>query len=225
MKAKRAEIHSNRFHVGTLMNPTHAIAAETEIASTGAMPGFDHERDRQAAVEAVQSPESQTKRRASFFRYLVAIGIGVVGTLTWQSYGEATKQTTATRAPELGWSPEAKVARWGQLGWTRQSADLENAAVWLSTAETPQPSPVAQVITETLDETAQRQQMALSLAALRQMVEQIAAGQEKMASEINKLAVDVEMLSKIPAHPPQPHIAPARKPMPAPLSPSRSPPH
>jgi len=213
------------------MNPTHEMAAETKTESTGAMPGFDHELERQAAVEDLQrllskrTPESQTKRRASFVRYLVAIYlvaicIGVVGTLTWQSYGEATKQTTATRAAELGWSPDAEVARGGQLRWTKQSADLENVAVWLSTAETPQPPPVAQVITETLE--AQQQQMAPSLAALRQMVEQIAAGQDKMASEINKLAVDVEMLSKIPAHPPQPHIALARKPTPTLLPPSRS---
>jgi hypothetical protein len=199
------------------MNPTHEMATETKTGSTGAMPGFDHELERQAAVEDLQrllpkrTPESQTKRRASFVRYLVAIYlvaicIGVVGTLTWQSYGEATKQTTATRAAELGWSPDAEVARGGQLGWTKQSADLENAAVWLSTAGTPQPP----------------QQMAPSLAALRHMVEQIAAGQDKMASEINKLAVDVEMLSKIPAHPPQPPVAPARKPTPTLLPPSRS---
>jgi len=46
----------------------------------------------------------QTKRRAlrGFASYLVAICIGVAGTFAWQSYGEATKQIIATRAPELG---------------------------------------------------------------------------------------------------------------------------
>ncbi len=204
-----------------------------ETETTGAMPGFDHGLDGHAALEdfqrllAKRPPESQTKRPALFVRYLVAICIGVVGTLSWQSYGEATKQAPATTAPELGWSPDAKLAKWvQQLGWTKQSADLENAALWLSAPEAPQPPAVAQVVTETLDDTAQRQQMALSLAALRQTVEQIAASQDKMADEINKLAADVEMLSKIPAHPPQPRVAPVRKPMPTPLRPSpRSPPY
>ena len=52
----------------------------------------------------------------AFVRYLVAICIGIAGTLAWQSYGEATKQIIATTAPELGWSPEAKqmIASWVQ---------------------------------------------------------------------------------------------------------------
>lgn len=203
------------------MNPAHEMAAETETASPGAVAGFDHELDEHPALkdfqrllaidsQAKRAPESQAKRRVSFDRYLVAICIGVAGTLAWQSYGEATKQTTATTAPELGWSPEAKLASWvQQLAWTKP--------------ETPQSAPVA---TAVLDDAAQRQQIALSLAALRQTVEQIAAGQDQMAREINKLAADVEMLSKIPAHPPQPPVAPARKPMPTPLPPSsRAPPH
>jgi hypothetical protein len=46
-----------------------------------------------------------------FIRYLVAICIGVAATLAWQSYGEAAKQIIATRAPEMGWSPDSKSAR------------------------------------------------------------------------------------------------------------------
>jgi hypothetical protein len=214
------------------MKAAHEMAAETETESSGAMPGFDHELDGHLALEdfqrvlAKRAPESQTKGRASFVRYLAAICIGIVGTSAWQSYGEATKQTPATKASELGWSPESNLARWvQQLGWTKQPADLVNAAVWLSAPETSQPPPVAQVITETLDDAAQRQLIAVSLATLRQTVEQIAAGQDKMASEINRLAADVEMLSKIPAPPPQPRVASARKPMPTPPPPSpRSPP-
>jgi hypothetical protein len=228
-----------------LMNPAHEMAAETKTETPGAVPGFDHELDEHPALEdfqrllaidsqAERAPESQAKRRVSLDRYLVAICIGVAGTLAWQSYGEATKQTAATTAPELGWSPEGKLASWvQQIGWTKPPAGLENAAFWRSASETPQPAPVAQLVREiiasktaVLDEAAQRQQIALSLAALRQTVEQIAAGQDKMAREINQLAADVEMLSKIPARPPQPPVAPARKPMPTPLPPSsRAPPH
>lgn len=206
------------------MNPAHETTAETVAALTGAMPGFD-ELGGYSSLQDLQglipksAPEGQTKRPTSFVRYLVAIWLGIAGTLACQLYWEkpyGEKQIIVTSAPEqLGWSPDPKFARLGQLGWTKQSADFENAAMWLSAAETPQPRPVAQVITESLDETAQRQQMALSLAALRQTVEQIAGGQDKMASEIKRLASDVEMLAKTPAHP-RP-VASPRKPMPTPL--------
>jgi hypothetical protein len=221
------------------MNPAPEMVAETQTRSPAAVPGFDHEQYEHPALEDFQrllatdsqaksAPESQAERRVSFGRYLVAICIGVAGTLAWQSYGEATKQTTATTTPELGWSPEAKLANWvQQLGWTKAPAGLENAAVWSSSPETPQPARVAQLVTEAvasntaaLDDAAQRQQIGLSLAALRQSVEQIAAGQDKMAREINKLAADVEKLSKVPAHLPQPPTAPTRKPLPTPLPPT-----
>ena len=88
-------------------------------------------------------PEGDMKKRGSrrFARFLVAICIGVAGTLAWQSYGEAIKQIIATRAPELGWSPEAKqmiASLVQQLGWTKSPAGPENAAVQLSVPKTPQ---------------------------------------------------------------------------------------
>ena len=60
--------------------------------------------------DRVRATESRTKRRSSrgFARFLVAICIGVAGTLAWQSYGQAAKQMLAAKAPELGWSPETK---------------------------------------------------------------------------------------------------------------------
>jgi hypothetical protein len=102
--------------------------------------------ERRAIYFRLQSIESALKRRRSrgIVRYLVAMGIGVVATLAWQSYGETTKQIIATKAPELGWSPEAKqmVNSWvQQLGWTKQSASPESTAVPSSVLETPQPIP------------------------------------------------------------------------------------
>ena len=107
------------------MNPAHEMAAETETGSPGAAPSFDHKLDEHPALEDFQrllatdsqaksAPERQAERRVLFGGYLVAICIGVAGTLAWLSYGEATKQTTATTTPELGWSPEAKLASWVQ---------------------------------------------------------------------------------------------------------------
>ena len=66
----------------------------------------------------------------------------------------------------------------------------------------------------------QVQQMTQGLVALRQTVEQLAAGQDQIAREIKQvLAADMEFLSKMPAPPPQPPAAPARKPMLAPAPP------
>src|SRR5215472_12520687 len=111
---------------------------------------LDHESAQQKAIfDRLGAIENQTKRRGSrgFARFLLAICIGVAGTLAWQSYGEATKQIIGTRAPELGWSPEAKqmIASWVQeLGWTKPPAGPDNTAVRPSALEKPQAAPVAQ---------------------------------------------------------------------------------
>jgi hypothetical protein len=69
--------------------------------------------------------------------------------------------------------------------------------------------------------------MSLSLAAVRQSVDQLvaqfAAGQEQMTRNITKLeAAEQEILQKISAPLPRPAEAPARKPVP--LAPSQTPP-
>ena len=195
--------------------------------------GIDHS-ERRAIYDRLLSIEKKVKRRGSrgFARYLVAICIGVAATLAWQSYGETTKQIVATRAPELGWSPETKhmiASLVQQLGWTKPPAVLESTAV-RSVTETPQAAPVAQAMPENVTPKApsapsidpeQVHQMALDLAALRQTVEQLAAGQEQMAREITGLQTsDQEILAKTPAPPPQP---PGRKPTPLALPSSRAP--
>ena len=86
--------------------------------------------ERKAIYDRLVAIENKLKKRSSrgFGRYLVAILIGVAATLAWQSYGESAKQTIATRAPELGWSPQAKQMiatsiQW--IGWTKPSAGPE----------------------------------------------------------------------------------------------------
>ena len=84
----------------------------------------DEASDRKEIDNRLLAIESEMERVASrgFIRYLVAICIGVAAILAWLSYGEAAKQIIATRAPELGWSPEAKqkIASWVErLGWTK----------------------------------------------------------------------------------------------------------
>ncbi len=177
----------------------------------------DHETsERQANYDL--SIENKMTRRSSrgFARYLVAILIGVAATLAWQSYGDVAKQIIATSAPELGSSPQAKLMianSMQHLGWTKPPVVESKAA------------PVAQTAPATpSDDAEQVRQMARDVATLRQTVEQLAAGLDHVTSEIGKLeAADVEILAKItpaPPPPPRPIAAPARKPTPAPSSPT-----
>jgi hypothetical protein len=193
---------------------------------------------RLLAIDAqAKKIEKQTKRRAlrALVRYSVVMCIAVAGTLAWQSYGEATKQIIATKAPELGWSPEAKqtIASWVQdLGWTKPLQGPDTSPVQLPVAGTPQVISVAQTAPEAAAPKApaapsvdpeQMQQITRSLTALEQSVEQLAAAQDQMARQITSLqTANLEILNRIPSPPPLPPAAPARKPMhptmPAPLS-------
>jgi hypothetical protein len=167
---------------------------------------------RLQAIEALpkKAVESQMKGRPwreRFAPYLVAICIGLAAPLAWLSYGEAYRQLIATRAPELGLSPEAKqmIASWiQQLGWTKPLAGQENAAVRSSASETPQSASIAQATPEMVapkapatasidpeqlrqleaDIVAVRQRMEQQLALVRQTVEQLVSGQGQMAREI-----------------------------------------
>jgi len=197
--------------------------------------------------------ESQMKGRAPrerFIPYLVVFCIGVAATLAWQSYGAAYRQIIATRAPDLGWSPEAKqmIASWvEQLGWTKPPAGQENT-VRSSVPETPQSAQIAQVAPEAIapkapaaasidlqkvqqmeaDITSVRQTVEQQLASVRQTVEQLATGEDQMAREIaGVLASNQEILEKIPTPPeppsPRPTAALGHKPTPTPPPWSRGP--
>ena len=185
-----------------------------------------------------------------FVRYLVAICIGVAGTLAWQACGEEAKRIVATRAPDLGWSPEVRQTI---ASWTKPLAGPTAARPPVQ--ETQEPAPVAQAAPEavapppatpsfdpeqakqmvqsldelrqTVDRLAaapeQAKQMAQSLDELRQTVDRLAAAQEQIGREITRLqAADQEILARIAAPPPlSPPAAPTRKPPAVP--PQRSP--
>lgn len=225
---------------------------------------LDYETSQRTTINRrLLAIEDEVKKRGSpgFARYLIAICIGAAAALAWQSYGAATREVIATRAPELGWSPESKqmIASWVQdLGWTKLPSGQESNAVRLSMPVAPQSTPVdattagsgapsspapsssapqtpptAAIDLQKIqrieaDIAASKQAMEEQLAAVRQTVEHLAAGQDQMASEIIKLqAADQEILERIPAPPPPPRIAaPAHKPRPiAPLPPRTLPPH
>jgi hypothetical protein len=180
----------------------------------------DEKLNQELRVEPADlKPVRQSEKRPGsrgFARFLVAICLGVAGTLAWQSYGDATKQIIATRAPELGWSPEAKQAiassiEW--LGWTKPPLGPESTAADTAAADT------ATAKAPTALELAQLQQIAQSVAAVRQAVEQLATGQEQIARETARLESAItEVILKNPAGSARPPAATAGKPMPAPRS-------
>ena len=115
----------------------------------------------------------------------------------------------AARAPELGWSPEARqiIASWVEpLGWTKPSAGADSAAVRPAVLERAQAAAEIapdKVVAKGSIDPQRIQQIALDVAALRQTLAQVAASQTKMAGEItNLLVTDMEIFLKIPAPPP-----------------------
>jgi hypothetical protein len=190
--------------------------------------------ERKAIRRRLLAIENEMERVASggFVRYLVATCVVVAAILGWQSYGEAAKQIIATRAPELGWSPQTKQVITGwmqQLGWTKplvvesKAAPVthtrpETVAPKTPTTPTLDPALVQQMVQglaalrESVQQLTARQE---SLAVMGQTVDQLAAGQDQMVHQIDMLqSANQEILAKIPASPPQPPATPAHKPTP-----------
>ena len=168
---------------------------------------------------------SLSKRAArALARFLIAVFIGVAATLAWQSYGEAAKQMLARRAQQLGWL--LSLATTNSPPHPEIVAEQPSLpAVQASEPDAPQAAPVAQAAPDMIAPTApaapspdlqQLEAMARDLAAVRQSVDQLAAGQEQMARDIARLqAAEKNIRHSTSAPPPsKPAAAPARKPMP-----------
>ncbi len=154
---------------------------------------LDNDNDRFPSKRP--APGKRASRALS--RFLIMFCMGIATTLAWQSYGDAAREMIASSSPQLGWlAPQAAPV-------------AQTAPNMIAPAAPTAPSPDRQ----------QLNAMSLSLAALRQSVDQLAAGQEQMTRDITKLrAVEQDILDKITAPPPRPAAAPARKPVP--LTPS-----
>jgi hypothetical protein len=131
-------------------------------------------------------------RRASraLLRYLIACGIGVAGTLAWQSYGDAARQTAAAWGGQHGvpmaWLSYAEPAK----------PDSPPAQAAPSAQATPESAPasssdVQQLKTMTLA-------LGSTLGAVKERIEQLAAAQQQAAIDISKLqAAEQEIRQKI----------------------------
>lgn len=159
-------------------------------------------------------------------RYLVTACIGVAATLTWQSYGGAAKQTIADAVPQLGWllsqpatnPPSGREVAVEQPSPPAVAASAPPAASAQAGAVAPAASETAASPAPTAAAPELQQQlvtMAQDLAAVRQSVEQLAAGQEQMARDIAKVqTAGQEIRRRVSALPPA--AITARKPIPPP---------
>jgi hypothetical protein len=166
-------------------------------------------------------------------RFLVAACVGVAATLAWQSYGATAKQMIADLAPQLSWlllSPPATNPPGQEMTAEQPSPpDIQAPAPQVASAK-------AGVVASTASETAastvpaapspelqQLETMARDLAAVRQSVEQLAAGQEEMARDIAKLQTAGQDIRRRISGLPPPAATTARKPVPPPqLAPQSS---
>jgi hypothetical protein len=159
-------------------------------------------------------------RRAgrSVLRFLLAVAIGVAATLAWQSYGGAGRQMLATYVPALG-LPSSDPSPSGATQQLPAAADESSAAVQANAADAapaqpaaPAPYPPDPAAPPPSPElTQQIAAMARDLAAMRQSMEQFAAGHDQMARSIARLqAADEEARHRQLT--PTPRPAPARTP-------------
>jgi hypothetical protein len=148
-----------------------------------------------AAVAGALVGRQARRKGASqrFARIPIAFGIGIAMTLTWQSYGDAVREIIAERYPPLAWlAPRVPIARPAPAGDRAASPDAQDLKT-----------------------------ISLGLTAVRQRVDQLAAGQDQINREITtKLqAAKQEILDKMSSPSPQP-ATPARKPVPTASQPS-----
>jgi len=138
---------------------------------------------------AEMRPPFRRRVLRSVARFLIIFCVGVCSTLAWQSYGDAARAMIAKSSPHLGWLAPHPVA---------VSSTTPRAAAQASAAS------------------AELQQLAFGLAAIRQSVDllttQLASGQQQIGDEISKLRADEqEILRKLSATAPKPTASQAHK--------------
>ena len=125
----------------------------------------------------IDPPESERPRLGK--RVLLALAaitfcIGVAATLAWQSRGDAARKAIASAVPPLGWlAPQAAPV-------------MQNTPHIFAPAASAAPSPDQQHLTA----------MPLDLDAVRQSVDQIAAGQEQMTRSVERIAASQEQMAR-----------------------------
>src|SRR6266481_1334478 len=101
--------------------------------------------------------------------FLITFCVGVAATLGWQSYGDAARELVANSYPQLGWLAP------------KPTPNAPNAPDISALAVPAAPSPDQQ----------QLNAISLDLEAVRQSVERIAASQEQITRNVDKIAASI----------------------------------
>ena len=104
----------------------------------------------------------------------ITLCIGVAATLAWQSRGDAARKAIASAVPQLGWLA------------LQPAPVTQNTPNIFVPAASAAPSPDQQQLTAT----------SLDLDAVRQSVDQIAAGQEQMTRSVDRIAASQEQMAR-----------------------------
>jgi len=156
--------------------PDPRFGRRPTTASIHAHPTREGSRQDRAAIDR---PSVGRSLRRALFRFLLAVLIGVSGTLGWQSYGE---QMLAAHAPTLAW------------------------LFSISASKSPNAMPGAAA---TSSGTAQVAPLASNLDQLRRSLEQLSAKQDQMAQDIAALqAIEDDVRQKMSFTPPSPTALP-----------------
>jgi hypothetical protein len=199
-----------------------------------------------------EKPSLSRRATRAVTRFLIAVCVGVAGSLAWQSYGGAAREMIASRVPQLAWiasrpvmnqnaSPAAATGQATAMPAIEASASppaVAQAATDTPHAAAAQGTPVAQSVPEDTapnvsaptapaapsPDQQQLETMARDIGALRQSVEQLATRQEQMTRDMAKLQAVEMSRHRMSALSPRPATAPAhRPPMPPQAAPQFSP--
>jgi hypothetical protein len=125
-------------------------------------------------IDQPQSERPRLGKRVLLAFAVVTFCIGVAATLAWQSRGDAARKAIASAFPQLGWlAPQAAPV-------TQNTPDI------FVPAASAAPSADQQQLTAT----------PLDLDAVRQSVDQIAAGQEQMTRSVERIAASQEQMAR-----------------------------
>jgi hypothetical protein len=125
-------------------------------------------------IDQPQSERPRLGKRVLLALAAITFCIGVAATLAWQSRGDAARKAIASAVPQLGWLA------------LRPAPVTQNTPDIFAPAASAAPSPDQQQLTA----------MPLDLDAVRQSVDQIAAGQAQMTRSVERIAVGQEQMAR-----------------------------
>jgi hypothetical protein len=192
--------------MSSTLSPTQSEFSTGRWATEPSLDDTPRLPDLKSGRFPTKRPSLGKRTSRALSRFVFTFCVGIAATLAWQSYGDAARERIASSSEQLAWLAP-------------QAASAAQAAPRMIAPAAPAAPPDLE----------QLKAVTLSLAVVRQSVDQlaaqVAAGQEQMTRDITKLqAAEQDILHKISEPPPRPAAAPVHKPVsltPPPAPPAR----